>query len=77
MAGVMLTVKKKAQVTPTIIVNPTVRIGTIGEINNAEKPIVSVTAHKKVAFPVVNNAKNVALGILFPSSLNSTILFAT
>ena len=63
--------------TPTIIVNPTVRIGAIGEINNAEKPIVSVTAQRNVAFPVVRSARNVALGILLPSSLNSTILFAT
>ena len=50
---------------------------TIGEINNAEKPIVSVTAQRNVAFPVVRSARNVALGILLPSSLNSTILFAT
>ena len=46
-------------------------------MKRAEKPIVSVTAHRKVAFPVVSNAKNVALGILFPSSLNSTIRLAT
>ena len=73
----MLTVKKKEQITPIIIVRPTVLIGTIGEINRAENPIESVIAHSKVAFPVVKSAKYVALGILFPSSLNSTILLAT
>ena len=61
----MLTVRKKAHATPTIIVNPTVLIGSIGEINKAEKPIVSVIAHRRVAFPVVSNARNVALGIFF------------
>ena len=76
-AGVILTVRKNEQTTPIIIVNPTVLIGAIGEINKAEKPIVSVIAHNSVAFPVVKSAKKVALGILLPSSLNSTILLAT
>ena len=76
MAGVILIVKTNEQITPIIIVKPTVRIGTIGEINNAENPIESVKAHRRVAFPVLNNAKYVAFGISFPSSLNSTIRFA-
>ena len=63
--------------TPIIIVKPTVLIGAIGEIKSAENPIESVKAQRSVAFPVLNNAKYVAFGISFPSSLNSTIRFAT
>ena len=56
MAGVMLTVSTNAQPTPMIIVSPTVRIGAIGEMNSAEKPIVSVRAQSSVALPVVSMA---------------------
>ena len=77
MAGVMLTVRMNEQMTPTIIVSPTVRIGAIGEMKSAEKPIVSVSAQSSVALPVVSIALLVDLKCESPASRNSTMRLAT
>ena len=60
--------------TPTIIVKPTVLIGTIGEINKAENPIESVIAQRRVAFPEAELSLKDILGVYF-STLREHLKF--